>query len=88
MEQLQYVRDYKPTVYGGPTSMVSLIIPPGANLGDIRQRMKRERQTASNIKSRVNRKSVQSALGGIIEYLKTLRIIPSKGVALFSDQWV
>ena len=89
MEQrLQYARTYKPKVYGGPTSMVSLIIPPKTNLGDLRQTMKREYQTATNIKSNTNRKSVKNAISGIREYLKTIKILPGTGLALFSEQHI
>ena len=88
MEQLNYVKDYKSKVYSGPTSMVSLIIPPGTNLGDLRQTMKREYQTATNIKSNTNRKSVKNAISGIREYLKTMKALPATGIALFSEQYI
>jgi peptide chain release factor subunit 1 len=88
MEQLQYVTDYKSKVYSGPTSMVSLVIPPGTNLGDLRQTMKREYRTATNIKSNTNRKSVKNAISGIIEYLKTMKTLPETGIALYSEQYI
>lgn len=88
MEQLQYVREYKPKVYGGPTSMVSLIIPPGTNMADLRQRMKAEYQTATNIKSNTNRKSVKNAISSIVEYLKPLKALPETGIALYSEQYI
>jgi peptide chain release factor subunit 1 len=88
MEQLKYVQNYKPKVRTGPTSMVSLIIPPGTNIADLRQTMKREGQTASNIKSNTNRKSVQSAISSLTEYLKTMKQLPETGIALFSEQYI
>jgi peptide chain release factor subunit 1 len=68
--------------------MVTLIIPPSTNLSDLRQTMKKEAQTASNIKSSSNRKSVQSALSCVNEYLKTLKNLPDSGIALFAEQYI
>ena len=88
MEQLALIREYKPRIYTGPTSMVSLIVPPGTNLGDLRQTMKREYQTASNIKSSTNRKSVQAAISSISEYLKGVKALPDTGIALYAEQFI
>jgi len=88
IDLLTYLRDYKPRVYTGATSMISLIVPPTTNLTDLRQTMKREAQTATNIKSSSNRKSVQTALRCVNEYLKTLKTPPDTGLALFSEQFV
>lgn len=88
MEQLSFVRDYKPRIYAGPTSMVSLIVPSGTNLNDLRQTMRKEYQTAGNIKNSMNRKSVQNALSNLNEYLKNLKQIPRTGIAMFSEQYI
>ncbi len=88
MEQLTLIREYKPRIYTGPTSMVSLIVPPGTNLGDLRQTMKREYQTAGNIKSSTNRKSVQAAISSISEYLKSVKALPDTGIALYAEQFI
>lgn len=68
--------------------MVTLIIPPGYDLDGLRQRMKRERQTASNIKSNTNRKSVTNAIGSLVECLKRYKNLPPTGLALFSEQYI
>lgn len=86
MEQLNFLREYRPK--SGATSMVTLIIPPRYDIASLLQRMKRERQTATNIKNNTNRKSVISAIGGLCEYLKRLKNVPSTGVALFSEQYI
>jgi len=85
---MEKLRNYKSSVYTGPTSMVTLILPPETNLSDLRQSMKREVQTASNIKNPVNRKSVQAALSNIIEFLKPVKELPATGIALFSEQYI
>lgn len=82
---LQTIREYKPDHAG--TSMISLIIPPSANLSDLRQMMKKEYQTANNIKSNTNRKSVLSALTKLTETLKTLKMSDS-GIALYAEQYI
>lgn len=88
MEKITQLANYKPKVHSGPTSMVTLIIPSSMNLDDVRFRMKKERQTAVNIKSNTNRKSVMSSLGRIHEYLKRVKTLPSTGLALYSEQYI
>lgn len=86
MEQLKQLRDYK-SRFGGTSSAVTLIIPPNSDVPSLIRRMKKERQTASNIKSASNRKSVIAAISSIIDTLKTLRI-PDNGIALFAEQCI
>jgi len=87
MEQLRLLQTYK-SPFPSATSMVTLIIPPKTQLSDIRQTMRKEAQTASNIKSNTNRKSVLSALTKINECLRPLKSIPQTGLALFSEQYI
>lgn len=87
MENLDFIRDYQSSE-NTPTSMVSLIVPPSYNLDKLRQKMIQEQSTASNIKNRLNRQSVQSALTKINVYLKEIRDIPNTGIALFSEQYL
>lgn len=49
-------------------------------------RLVKEEATASNIKSRVNRLSVQSALTRILERLKTYKTVPDNGLALYAGE--
>lgn len=88
MEQLNYVKEYRPRIYSGSTSMISLIVPPNHDLDGLRQRMKKEKQTAVNIKSNTNRKSVVDALGSIYEHLKRIKNIPPTGMALYAEQYI
>ena len=87
MEKVNLAKNYK-SQNRSVTSMVSLIIPGNTNLGDLRQSMKKEYQTASNIKSSSNRKSVQTALSKIGEYLRGIKELPHTGIGIFSEQYI
>lgn len=73
---------------GQGTSLVTLILSAGSQPSDITRRITAEMSAASNIKSRVNRLSVQSALRSIMAYAKTQRKLSDTGVAIFSGQYV
>lgn len=68
------------------TSMISLIIPANSNNQEIPRVIKMlndEAGTTTNIKSRVNRLSVQSAITSAVQKLKTCREIPKNGLVMF-----
>lgn len=56
--------------YSNGTSMISLIIPPRDQISRIAKMLADEYGTASNIKSRVNRQSVLSAITSTQQRLK------------------
>lgn len=58
------------TKYSNGTSMISLIIPPGGQVSLVSKMLTDEAGTASNIKSRVNRLSVLSAITSTQNRLK------------------
>mmetsp|Transcript_29322 Transcript_29322/g.72404 ORF Transcript_29322/g.72404 Transcript_29322/m.72404 type:complete len:290 (+) Transcript_29322:186-1055(+) len=68
---------------GNGTSMISLIIPPGDQIGKINKMLSDEYSTASNIKSRVNRLSVLSAIVSTQQRLKLYQKIPENGLILY-----
>ncbi len=72
---------------GAGTSMISLLIPPSTDsYGSISRVVKMltdEMGTAVNIKSRVNRLSVQSAITSAIQKLKTYSCVPPNGLVLY-----
>lgn len=68
---------------GNGTSMISLIIPPGDQVGKISKMLSEEYSTASNIKSRVNRLSVLSAITSTQQRLKLYTKIPENGLILY-----
>lgn len=88
MITIEKIRDYKPPQSGGPTSMITLIIPPNTNTTMLRQKINYEYQTAGNIKNNSNRKSVKKALKHIQTYLKNIKKIPDTGIALYSEQLI
>ena len=76
---LKYLRDAK----GNGTSMISLIIPPRDQLCRVTKLLVDEYGTATNIKSRVNRLSVLSAITSAQTKLKTYQKNPPNGLAIY-----
>lgn len=76
---LKFLRD----VRGNGTSMISIIIPPKEQLCRTVQMLTDEYGTATNIKSRVNRLSVLSAISSAQAKLKTITKTPKNGLALY-----
>jgi len=73
---------------GSGTSLISYYIPSKYPIGKVNAFLTQEASTAGNIKSRVNRQSVESALRHILAKTKLYRSIPNTGLVLFSGQWV
>uniref|UniRef100_A0A060T5P9 ARAD1C14256p n=1 Tax=Blastobotrys adeninivorans TaxID=409370 RepID=A0A060T5P9_BLAAD len=68
---------------GNGTSMISLIIPPNGQLPLYNKMLTDEYGTASNIKSRVNRLSVLSAITSTQQRLKLYNRTPPNGLVIF-----
>lgn len=68
---------------GNGTSMISLIIPPKSQISFYQKLLTDEYGTASNIKSRVNRLSVLSAITSTQQKLKLYNKVPPNGLVLF-----
>nr|QBK87930.1 MAG: peptide chain release factor 1, N-fragment [Marseillevirus LCMAC202] len=86
-QQLDWLRQLSVSS-GSGTSLISYYIPGGYPIGKVNAFLTRETATASNIKSRVNRQSVQSALRAVCSKTKLYKSIPDTGLVLFSGQWV
>ena len=71
---------------GNGTSMISLIIPPGDQISRVNKMLSDEYGTASNIKSRVNRLSVLSAITSTQQRLKLYNKCPKNGTFFFHQQ--
>lgn len=69
---------------GSGTSMVSLILPPKDQISRVNKLLADESGTASNIKSRVNRLSVLSAIVSVQQRLKLYSRVPDSGLLLFA----
>ncbi|KAJ8902869.1 hypothetical protein NDN08_006189 [Rhodosorus marinus] len=68
---------------GNGTSMISLIIPPRDQISRVSKLLADEYGTASNIKSRVNRQSVLSAITSTQQRLKLYSKVPENGLVLY-----
>ena len=68
---------------GNGTSMISLIIPPGDQISRVNKMLSDEYGTASNIKSRVNRLSVLSAITSTQQRLKLYSKCPTNGLVIY-----
>jgi len=68
---------------GNGTSMISLIIPPGDQISRVNKMLSDEYGTASNIKSRVNRLSVLSAITSTQQRLKLYTKCPKNGLVIY-----
>lgn len=73
---------------GNGTSMISLIIPAGKDISIYKRLLNTEYGTASKIRDRVNRQSVQSAIVSARERLNTYNKTPMNGLALFCGEIV
>ncbi|KAI9275564.1 eukaryotic peptide chain release factor subunit 1 [Phascolomyces articulosus] len=68
---------------GNGTSMISLIIPPKDQISRVGKMLADEYGTASNIKSRVNRLSVLSAITSTQQRLKLYNRVPPNGLVVY-----
>jgi len=68
---------------GNGTSMISLILPPGSQISITNKMLTEEYGTASNIKSRVNKLSVQSAITSTQQRLKRYNKVPTNGLVIY-----
>ncbi len=68
---------------GRGTELISLYIPPGRNIYDVIKYLRSEYDQASNIKDKLTRKNVQSAIESIIQKLKLYKKVPEHGLVVF-----
>lgn len=77
---LQTIKQYK----GDGTSMITLLIPNKKELHQVNTTLNEEYGTASNIKSRVNRLSVLSAITTAQQQLKLYNRVPNNGLVVLT----
>lgn len=68
---------------GAGTSCITLILPPRSQISQTASMLTTEYGTASNIKSRVNRLSVLSAITSTQQKLKLFNRVPDNGLCVF-----
>ncbi|KAI9718893.1 MAG: Eukaryotic peptide chain release factor subunit 1 [Candelaria pacifica] len=71
---------------GNGTSMISLIIPPKDQVSRAAKMLAEEYGTASNIKSRVNRQSVLTAITSTQQRLKLYNKVPPNGLVVYCGE--
>ena len=81
--RLKHTVKHLKNMAGAGTSMVTLIIPPSSNISQNAKLLCDELGTATNIKSRVNRLSVESAIVSAQQKLKLYNSVPKNGLAVF-----
>lgn len=69
---------------GNGTSMISLIMPPKDQVARVQKMLGDEYGTASNIKNRVNRLSVLSAITSAQQRLKLYNKVPPNGLVVYT----
>ena len=70
-------------IKGRHTELVSVYVPAGFNLDIIKSHLLEEKNTASNIKDRNNRKNVIDALEKIINEIRLIKQVPPNGLVIF-----
>ncbi|KAH3901045.1 Eukaryotic peptide chain release factor subunit 1 [Saccharomycodes ludwigii] len=73
---------------GNGTSMISLVLPPKSQISFAQRTLTDEYGTASNIKSRVNRLSVLSAITSTQQKLKLYNKVPPNGLVLYCGDMI
>jgi peptide chain release factor subunit 1 len=68
---------------GDGTSMISLIVPPKDQISRVSKMLGDELGTATNIKSRVNRLSVLTAITSVQQRLKLYNRVPPNGLVIY-----
>lgn len=79
---------YLESARGNGTSMISLVMPPKSQISMFQKKLTDEYGTASNIKSRVNRLSVLSAITSTQQKLKLYNNCPENGLVLYCGEMV
>ncbi len=70
-------------IRGRHTELVTVYIPAGYNINEMKNLIANELGTATNIKSRATRKNVLGSLEKVAQKLKTYKETPQNGLAIF-----
>jgi peptide chain release factor subunit 1 len=73
---------------GNGTSVISIVMAPGESIAKMNQKLTDEYGTANNVKARVNRLSIQSAIVSAQQRLKLYHKIPPNGLCIYSGEVV
>lgn len=81
--RLRIVLEELRAMKGFGTELVTVYIPPGRQIFDVRQQLQNEHGQAANIKSKSTRKNVQAALESAISSLNRFKTAGDVGVVIF-----
>lgn len=70
-------------IKGRGTELISLYIPPKKQISDVMGYLRNESSQSSNIKSRVTRRNVQSAIESLMSRIRLYKKPPENGMVLF-----
>jgi peptide chain release factor subunit 1 len=79
-KQLEALREK----HGRGTELISLYIPHDKQISDITAQLREEYGQASNIKSRLTRTNVLSAIESLLSRLKYIQKVPKNGIVIFT----
>ena len=68
------------------TSMISILIPPKDQISPLAKKLNDELGAAANIKSRVNRNSVITAITSVQAKLKLYNKVPANGLVIYCGE--
>jgi len=71
------------SIKGNGTELISIYIPAGFQISEETNKLREERSTSSNIKSKTTRTNVISAIDKIMQYLRLFKETPKNGLAIF-----
>lgn len=83
-DELRYFLDNLRSIRGRHTELVSIYVPAGHNINEIKDMVSKEISTAQNIKSKTTRNNVIGALSKIANSLKYINVTPPNGLVIFS----
>lgn len=71
------------------TSFITIVAPYSRDAtSKLRTFLKKEMASAENIRNRLNRHSVASALSKISEYVSEMKEMPPTGIAFYAGQYI
>ncbi len=71
------------SIRGSGTELISIYVPPDFPIFEEINKLRNEHNQSGNIKSKMTRLNVQSAIDKLVQYLKLFRELPKNGIAVF-----
>jgi peptide chain release factor subunit 1 len=81
--EFKHALDQLQAIKGRGTEMISLYIPPKKVISDVMNYLRNEAAQSQNIKSRVTRSNVTSAIESLMSHVRLYKAPPENGVVIF-----